>query len=185
MSSSHHRLALALLATSLIACGTGGPAVNDGSTDATVAQDAAQDGNASDTFSRADRVIAPEDSPSMPVDVMINPGQCGIAVHDCICNCRMDAMCQAQCVQLNPMCDSCVFDAQTECCPMQWMTLADCLNNSMCADNDEACLMRACGAQFAGFQNCVMMQANMPSCQARFRTCFGPDYPNIRCVMMQ
>lgn len=175
------------LCSVLVACGGGNPPGGDASIDGSSSLDARVDGASApaDTFVRGDGVTAVDDRPSEPIDVMIMPGRCGLMVHDCICNCGANVMCQAGCIQVNPACESCVFDAQTECCPMQWMTFADCLTNSTCPENDEACLMRECGTHQAAFQACVQRQANMPSCQMQFRVCFGPEYPAFRCVGMQ
>lgn len=175
-----------LAVVSLLAIGCSPAPMADAGSDASLQSDSAMDGTgATDTFQRPDRVVVGEDTPSEPVDVVINPGRCGIAVHDCICNCRNDTMCQANCTQLNADCGDCVLDGQIACCPAEWMPFSDCLLNSTCPEGDEACLMRECGALQTTFRNCVTRQANVPSCQMQFRACFGPEYPNIRCVMMQ
>lgn len=176
------RLTLAApLAIALLACSPATP-TRDGSAQDAIASDGASvasDGGADGAMdaARADRVEA---DASEPVDVVINPGMCGQSVRDCLCGCGASAQCQQTCVQGDETCSSCLFDAITQCCPMENAAVEQCIIDSMC--ETDACILERCGTQWSALQSCARRRESEPACQAHVRGCLGPDYPGIQCV---
>jgi hypothetical protein len=114
------------------------------------------------------------------VDVVIDPGRCGQSVRDCLCGCGANATCQQGCVQGDPTCSDCLYEALTMCCPAENDAVERCIIESMC--ETDACILAQCGMQWNALQLCARRRESEPSCQMRTRACLGPDYPAIQCV---
>ncbi len=103
-------------------------------------------------------------------------GKCGETVHDCMCACNGDSGCETACY--TPACTTCIDDAATSCCPVEYPAYTQCITDATtateagpapCASSDTSCVLAHCQAESSALQTCL----GTPGCKTAYAACQG------------